>query len=138
MLKTDDGAHGWLAAAGVRPTKQRLALAACLIGDGDNRHVTAERLFEEVRVLDETVSLATVYNALRVFRDAGLLREIQGDGQRVWFDTRVDEHAHYLWEDSGQLSDAPSDFVQEIALPSPPEGSEITKVDVIIRLRSKS
>jgi Fur family iron response transcriptional regulator len=125
----------WLASAGLRPTRQRLALAELLVGDGRNRHVTAEWLYDKSRQSGDPVSLATVYNTLKVFTDAGLLREITVDGARSYFDTRTDDHPHFYWEEDGRLSDAPNDSVKIAELPTPPEGAEIAKVDVVIRLR---
>ncbi len=125
----------WLSNAGLRPTRQRVSLAALLIGDGRNRHVTAESLFEASRRTDEKVSLATVYNTLRAFCDAGLMREVLVDGSRSYFDTRIDDHPHFFWEDEAKLTDAPADELQIKRLPDAPEGAEIAKVDVVIRLR---
>lgn len=125
----------WLAGAGLRPTKQRLLLAKLLVGDGQNRHVTAESLFEASRDAGEKVSLATVYNTLRAFCDAGLMQEVMVDGSKSYFDTRVDDHPHFFWEDSATLTDAPADEMQISSLPNAPEGTEIAKVDVVIRLR---
>ncbi|MEO1778294.1 MAG: transcriptional repressor, partial [Pseudomonadota bacterium] len=82
----------WLAGAGLRPTRQRVTLAALLIGDGQHRHVTAESLFEAAKAEGEAVSLATVYNTLRAFCDAGLMNEVTVDGTRSYFDTRIDDH----------------------------------------------
>ena len=96
----------WLAGAGLRPTRQRLALAELLVGDGRDRHVTAESLFEAAGAAGVSVSLATVYNTLRSFTEAGLMAEITVDGTRSYFDTRMDDHAHFFWEDSGDLTDA--------------------------------
>lgn len=127
----------WLAGAGLRPTKQRLLLAGLLIGDGQNRHVTAESLFEATRDAGEKVSLATVYNTLRAFCDAGLMQEVMVDGSKSYFDTRVDDHPHFFWEDSAMLTDAPADEMQISSLPNAPEGTEIAKVDVVIRLRRR-
>jgi len=125
----------WLASAQLRPTRQRLTLAALLIGDGQNRHVTAESLFGAATKAGEKVSLATVYNTLRAFHDAGLVQEITVDGHRSYFDTRVDDHPHFFWEDEGRLTDAPADQLEIVRLPDAPEGAEITKCDVVIRLR---
>lgn len=125
----------WLAAGGLRPTRQRIALAMLLIGDGQNRHVTAERLFDAARNAGAKVSMATVYNTLRSFTDAGLMNEITVDGTRSYFDTDISDHAHFYWESDGRLSDAPHGSVHFDRLPKPPEGAEIAKVDVIIRLR---
>ena len=133
--KEMDRGSAWLAAAGLRPTRQRVALAALLIGDGKNRHVTAESLFEASRASDEKVSLATVYNTLRAFCDAGLMREITVDGSKSYFDTRIDDHPHFYWEDDAALTDAPADQLEIARLPVAPEGAEISKVDVVIRLR---
>ena len=127
----------WLAGGGLRPTRQRLALAALLVGDGQDRHVSAESLYEAARAGGEPVSLATVYNTLRAFCQAGLLREITINGAKSYFDTRLDDHPHFFWEDSAELTDAPTDQMEIARLPSPPEGAEIAKVDVVIRLRRK-
>jgi len=125
----------WLATADLRPTRQRVALAALLVGDGQNRHVTAEGLFGAATQAGEKVSLATVYNTLRAFCDAGLVQEITVDGHKSYFDTRVDDHPHFYWEDEGRLTDAPAEQLQIVRLPDAPDGTEITKCDVVIRLR---
>ncbi|MGV8985122.1 MAG: iron response transcriptional regulator IrrA [Cypionkella sp.] len=126
----------WLAQGGLRPTRQRLALARLLVGDGQNRHVTAESLFALTGGVGEKVSLATVYNTLRAFCSAGLLNEVVVDGARSYFDTRTDDHPHFYWEDSNSLTDAPTDQVQIASLPDAPAGTEIARVDVVIRLRA--
>lgn len=125
----------WLATAGLRPTRQRVALAALLVGDGLDRHVTAESLFAAARGAGEAVSLATVYNTLRAFCEAGLMSEITVDGSRSYFDTRLDDHPHFYWEDSAELTDAPKEQLEITRLPSAPSGTEIARVDVVIRLR---
>ena len=127
--------RSWLAGAGLRPTRQRLALAALLIGDGRDRHVTAESLFEAAQNVGEPVSLATVYNTLRAFCGAGLLHEITVDGTKSYFDTRTEDHPHFYWEDTGEVTDASPADLRFARLPAPPEGTEIAKVDVVIRLR---
>ncbi len=132
-----DRARRWLAGADLRPTRQRVALAELLIGDGRNRHVTAETLFDAAKSQEEGVSLATVYNTLRAFCQAGLMTEITIGGNKSYFDTRTDDHPHYFWEEDGQLSDAPVDAVQFASLPEAPEGAEISKVDVVIRVRKR-
>jgi len=128
----------WLATAGLRPTRQRMSLARLLVGDGHHRHVTAESLFEAAKGQGEGVSLATVYNTLRAFCDAGLLQEVTVDGSKSYFDTNTHDHPHFYWEDDAKLTDAPSDQLQISKLPEAPEGSEIASVDVVIRLRRKS
>ncbi|PJE29120.1 Fur family transcriptional regulator, iron response regulator [Pseudooceanicola antarcticus] len=133
---TERGAT-WLAKADLRPTRQRLGLAALLVGDGEDRHVTAESLFAAAKDAGQPVSLATVYNTLRAFCDAGLLREITVDGSRSYFDTNMHDHPHFFWEENGSLSDAPSDELEIARLPKAPDGAAISKVDVVIRLRKK-
>ena len=125
----------WLAQADLRPTRQRLSLATLMVGDGLDRHVTAEGLHASSVSAGEKVSLATVYNTLRAFCEAGLVQEVTVDGTRSYFDTDVTEHAHFYWEKEGRLSDAPHGSVAFDRLPDPPDGAEIAKVDVVIRLR---
>ena len=125
----------WLGDAGLRPTRQRTALAELLVGDGRHRHVTAESLFEAAKTLGSPVSLATVYNTLRAFCDAGLLQEVTVDGSKSYFDTNTHDHPHFYWEDEGRLSDAPADQLVIAQVPDAPEGAEIASVDVVIRLR---
>ncbi len=130
-------ATNWLVHAGLRPTRQRVALAELLVGDGRHRHVTAESLFESAKKNGDAVSLATVYNTLRAFCDAGVLQEITVDGSKSYFDTNTHDHPHFFWEDEGRLSDAPSEELVIHRLPKAPEGVEIASVDVVIRLRKK-
>lgn len=133
-LLLNDLGRVWLRSANVRPTKQRLALAELLVGDGCNRHVTAESLYLSASDAGAKVSLATVYNTLRAFCDAGLMNEVTVDGHRSYFDTRVDEHPHYYWEASGELTDAPKAAITFAKDPKAPSGASVTRVDVIIRV----
>ncbi len=125
----------WLARGGLRPTRQRVALAALLVGDGEDRHVTAESLFALADTAGEKVSLATVYNTLRAFCEAGLMNEVVVDGSKSYFDTRMDDHPHFYWEDTGRLTDAPADELRIEGLPEAPEGMQVARVDVVIRLK---
>lgn len=127
----------WLARAKLRPTRQRVVLAGLLVGDGANRHVTAESLYAAAHYSGEKVSLATVYNTLRAFYEAGLVNEITVDGTRSYFDTRIDDHPHFYWEEDQRLSDAPAHRLRIADLPPPPKGAEISRVDVVIRLRRR-
>ncbi|WP_121630291.1 Fur family transcriptional regulator Irr [Tropicibacter alexandrii] len=127
----------WLAHSDLRPTRQRIALAALLVGDGHNRHVTAESLFAAAKETGEQVSLATIYNTLRAFCEAGLMQEITVDGSKSYFDTNTHDHPHFFWEDDGKLTDAPADQLEIVRLPDAPDGAEIASVDVVIRLRRK-
>ncbi len=128
----------WLHGARLRPTRQRLALATLLVGDGNDRHVTAENLHRACLAGPDAVSLATVYNTLRTFCAVGLMNEIPMGGNKSYFDTRVDDHPHFYWEESGELTDAPKDMLRFASLPDVPAGHELTKIDVVIRLRKTS
>ena len=132
-----DRASAWLQRAGLRPTRQRRTLAALLVGDGHDRHVTAESLYAAAQEHGEGVSLATVYNTLRAFCEAGLVQEVTVDGSRSYFDTRIDVHPHFYWEDTAELTDAPVEELDIARLPRAPEGAEVTRVDVVIRLRRR-
>ena len=134
MTEMERGAS-WLERGGLRPTRQRMILAGLLIGDGENRHVTAESLHAAVGLSDEKVSLATVYNTLRAFCEAGLMQEVVVDGSKSYFDTRMDDHPHFFWEDSHDLTDAPADQLQIVRVPDAPVGTVIARVDVVIRLK---
>jgi Fur family iron response transcriptional regulator len=128
----------WLSTARLRPTRQRVTLAELLVGDGQHRHVTAESLFEAAKSEGTAVSLATVYNTLRAFCDAGLLQEVTVDGSKSYFDTNTHDHPHFFWEDEARLTDAPSDQLVITRIPDAPDGAEIASVDVVIRLRKKA
>ena len=106
--------------AGLRPTRQRLRLGWLLFGGGD-RHVTAERLFEEAHAARAPISLATVYNTLNQFTSAGLLKEVSVDGARTYFDTNLADHQHFLTEDDTHLLvDLPKELIDFSRLPEPP------------------
>jgi Fur family transcriptional regulator, iron response regulator len=123
-----------LRACGLRPTRQRVALARLLF-DGGDRHVTAEQLHGEATAAAIRVSLATVYNTLHQFTTAGLLREVVVEPGRSYFDTNVDDHHHFFCETTGMLQDIPGAAVMVSQLPGAPAGTEISRVDVIIRVR---
>ena len=128
---------GRLAAAGLRPTRQRVLLGGLLFCEG-HRHVTAELLYREAMAQGFGVSLATVYNTLHQFTKARLLREVSVEGGRSYFDTNVSSHHHFLCEDTGQLTDIPEEAIALANLPLPPEGRRISSIDVVIRLRGAS
>ena len=125
--------HEKLRLAGLRPTRQRLALAGLLFGSGD-RHVSAESLHAEALKARAGVSLATVYNTLNQFTQAGLLREVAIEGARSYFDTNVSNHIHFFLEDEERLVDIPVADLGIKGLPQAPSGREISRIDVIIRL----
>jgi Fur family transcriptional regulator, iron response regulator len=122
-----------LRAAGLRPTRQRLGLAAILFGPTD-RHVSAEDLHDEASKAGIRVSLATVYNTLHQFTALGLLREISVDGARTYFDTNLGNHHHFYCEEDGELIDIEGATISVDGLPLPPEGTKQKRVDVIVRV----
>lgn len=123
-----------LKAAGLRPTRQRLALTRILFENG-HRHVTAETLHAEAKTAGVDVSLATIYNTLHQFTTVGLLREVVIDTGKAYFDTNTEDHHHFFFEDCGRLADIPGNEVAIANLPIAPDGMEVARVDVVIRLR---
>jgi Fur family iron response transcriptional regulator len=122
--------------AGIRPTRQRVDLAKLLFGTGD-RHVSADMLHEEAVKEHIPVSLATVYNTLQQFTSAGLLRRLATDTTKAWFDTNVSEHHHLLIEDDDRIVDVPPGYLSIERLPPVPEDMEISRVEVVVRLRRR-
>jgi Fur family iron response transcriptional regulator len=121
---------------GLRPTRQRMALGWILFAKGD-RHLTAEMLYEEATRAKVPVSLATVYNTLHQFTDVGLLRQVAVDGSRTYFDTNASDHHHFFVEGEEALVDIPQAEVIMDRAPTAPEGYEIARIDVVVRLRRK-
>jgi Fur family iron response transcriptional regulator len=121
--------------AGLRSTRQRVELSRILFGKG-HRHISAEDLHAEATSVDVRVSLATVYNALHKFTEAGLLREVAIDSGRAYFDTNVSDHHHFFVEGEGQLIDV-VDSIGIDHLPEPPEGMEIAAVELVVRVRRR-
>ena len=122
-----------LRAAGLRPTRQRVELAGLLFGDCD-RHVTAESLHDQVTGAGVKVSLATVYNTLHQFTQAGLLRQVIVDAARSYFDTNTGDHQHFFLEDEGMLIDI-AEHIAVSGVPAPPAGMAVDRVDVVVRVR---
>lgn len=125
-----------LQGAGLRPTRQRVALAELLFAKGD-RHLAAEDLHGEAVSSGVPVSLATVYNTLHQFTGAGMLRILAVEGSRTYFDTNTSDHQHFYIEDEGEVIDVPVSNLRVENLPEPPEGMEVANIDVVIRLRRK-
>ncbi len=122
---------------GLRPTRQRMSLGWLLFGKGD-RHLTAEMLYEEASRAKVPVSLATIYNTLHQFTEVGLLRQVAVDGSKAYFDTNVSAHHHFFIEGKDQLLDIPGADVIVGKTPVPPEGYEVARIDVIVRVKPKS
>lgn len=123
-----------LRAAGMRPTRQRLALARLLFGNGEARHVTAEGLYAEAKAAGARIALATVYNTLRQFKKKGLLREIVVEPGRTYFDTNTTHHHHFYDERDKRLVDIRGDELRISNMPESPEGTKISRVEVVIRV----
>ena len=121
---------------GLRPTRQRMALGWILFAKGD-RHLTAEILYEEATKVKVPVSLATVYNTLHQFTEVGLPRQVAVDGSKTYFDTNVSDHHHFFVEGENALVDIPNAEVMLDRLPHAPEGYEVARVDVVVRLKKK-
>lgn len=121
--------------AQLRPTKQRVALARLLYSRG-NRHITAERLHSEAMDAGVAISLATIYNNLHQFTASGLLREVVVDSSRSYFDTNITPHHHFFHEQSGTLEDIAKNDLKVDNIPTLPQGTEISSVDVIVRINS--
>lgn len=121
---------------GLRSTRQRMTLGSLLFCEGD-RHVTAEMLYEEAVNAKGPMSLATIYNTLHQFTDVGLLRQVAVDGTKTYFDTNLSEHHHFFVESENALYDIPHSQIVIGRTPSPPEGYEVVRVDVVVRIRRK-
>jgi Fur family iron response transcriptional regulator len=123
-------------AAGLRPTKQRTALAWLLFGKGE-RHITAEMLYEESVKATIPVSLATIYNTINQLADLGLLRRVRVDGAKTYYDTNVSNHHHFYFESNHELVDIPNAELRIEAMPDIPDGYDVSRIDMVIRLRRK-
>jgi len=132
--EANESASAKVRAAGLRPTRQRVALAGLLFREHD-RHVTAEALHEEAAKAGVRVSLATIYNTLHQFTGAGLLNEVVVDSGRAYFDTNIGDHQHFYVEENGELIDIPGDTIAVSNVPTPPKGMTVDRVDVVVRVK---
>jgi Fur family iron response transcriptional regulator len=130
----DETAVERLRAAGLRPTRQRVQLVELLFSNG-HRHMTAESLHADAGAAGVQVSLATVYNTLHQFTEAGILREVVVDASRSYFDTNTGDHQHFYVENDGTLIDIPGDEIAVSGIPMPPKGHAVDRVDVVVRIR---
>jgi Fur family iron response transcriptional regulator len=129
------GCERALSDCGIRPTAQRVRIASLLLAEPQHR--SAEQILATLRASGARVSKATVYNTLNLFAERGLIRQLSVDGARSWFDSNVDPHYHFHDESSGALIDVPVPAVEFSRLPTPPPGTEVTGIDLVIRLRKK-
>lgn len=135
--KKHNSSYLLLQKAGLRPTRQRLALADLLF-DGAHKHVTAEQTFAATRKKRLRLSLATVYNTLNHFLAAGLMTQVAVDGGQVYFDTHTGPHHHIYNEESGDLTDIPASAVRIARFPKLPKGKKLSRVDVMLRVRNSA
>lgn len=133
-FRSEEWVAGKLVEVNIRPTRQRVRIGQ-ILWRKEHRHVTAERVYMECQELGERVSLATVYNTLHQFRAAGLLREVLVNGNCVYCDTNVTPHHHFYNEETGELYDIPHQYMQLSALPTPPLGTTVSGVDVVVRIK---
>ena len=122
--------------AGLRPTKQRMIIANILL-DGVNRHFTAENLQDEINSSGNSMSIATVYNCLKKFRNCGLIKQIETSKDTAVFDTNTRQHHHFLNEETGELIDIKDDEINLKSLPNIPQGYFNNGVEVLIKLKKQ-
>lgn len=119
---------------GIRPTEQRTGLAKLLF-EGPGRHITAAQLHEEAVRSGMKLTVATIYNTLHSFTQAGLVRAVAGNGTKTVFDTSTDDHHHFLIEETGEIVNIMDGLLAVTNIPVPPDGYEIQNIDVIVRVR---
>jgi len=124
-----------LEAHGISPTAQRLAVAGVLLARP--QHLTAEQVHARVNSEARKVSVATIYNTLKLFSERGLLHEVVVEPGRIFYDSTTSEHHHFYDVETGEISDIPADAVGFATLPTVPQGSELVSVEVVIRVRSR-
>jgi len=118
----------------IRPTKQRMVLAKLLFENGD-RHISAEELFEEVKKEDRKISLATVYNTLKQFKNLGILKELVVDQNKSIYCTNHESHYHLFIEDEGKIIDIPQKNI-DLNIPEIPACLSLHNIDIIVRVRT--
>jgi Fur family iron response transcriptional regulator len=124
-----------LRAHGVKPTPQRVEVGMLLLAGPC--HVSADQILQSLRRSGSRISKATVYNTLKAFSRAGIIREVAVDPSRLVYDSTTTRHHHFLNEDTGELQDIDPAEVELARLPRLPEGTEALSVEVIIRVRRR-
>lgn len=125
-----------LSECGIRPTAQRVQIAALLLSAP--QHLSAEQVLASLKGTGAWVSKATVYNTLNLFASCGLIRQLSVDSSPMWFDSNVAAHYHFHNVSTGSLIDVPVPAVEFSKLPPPPPGTEVAGIDLVIRLRKKA
>jgi Fur family iron response transcriptional regulator len=121
----------------LRPTRQRIAIAERLL-DGRARHVSAEQLRDELVDYGQPMALATIYNCLHQFEEAGLVRPVHHAGDAVLYDTNLGDHHHFVDVETGELIDIDPGEITLPELPDLPDGFEAETIELTVRLRRKS
>ena len=120
---------------GILPTPQRLKIAEILLARP--QHLSAEQILDRLRQAGSSVSKATVYNTLNLFRESGLVRELSVDPERRYYDSVTRAHHHFDNVATGEFTDIDADRVSISELPSLPEGTESHSVEVLIKIRDR-
>ena len=120
---------------GAKVTSQRVALAEILFSRP--QHLSADALLELALEAGVRVSKATVYNTLNLFAACGLVREVNVDGTKIYYDSTITPHHHLYNVDTGELTDLPLDAVTLTDLPELPAGTEAVGVDLIVKIRER-
>ena len=126
-----------LRSSGLRPTKQRLRLAEYLLNRPKTFHFTVEKLNKIINKKDnlENVSLATIYNTIDAFKNAGHIKEILTNNNTSYFDTNISSHHHFYDDETNELTDINFNEIEVAKLPHAPKGKKIKEVEVVISLQ---
>ena len=128
--------QGKLLEHGVLPTPQRIKVAGVLLDRP--QHLSADQIIDRLLETGNVVSKATVYNCLKLFSEKGLVKEINIDASRKYYDSTTHAHHHFYHVQTGELTDILEDKISIKTLPSLPNGTEQEGVEVFIRVRDKS
>ena len=120
---------------GVMPTSQRIEVASILLARP--QHLSADQIIDKLNSRRSCVSKATVYNTLKLFSQQGLVKELNVDSSRKFYDSTTHAHHHFFHVESGKLTDIPDSQVSIKGLPPLPRGTEPESVEVLIRVRNK-
>src|SRR5262245_3993952 len=118
---------------GVLPTTQRIEVALVILTKP--QHLSAEQIIAGIRAMGSRVSKATVYNTLNLFCERGLLRTVDVDPTRQYYDSTIGAHHHFYNVDTGELTDIPLDAITLKVNTALPPGTEQAGVDVVVRVR---
>jgi len=124
-----------LMAHGVLPTAQRIDVGLVILAKP--QHLSADQIIAAIRSMSARVSKATVYNTLNLFCERGLLRTVEVDPTRQYYDSTIDAHHHYYNVDTGEITDIPLDAISLNVGAALPPGTEQAGVDVVIRVRGR-